>query len=674
MANITKVHYYDETRETRVKCDASHDGLGATLEQQNDEGLWVPISFASRYLNAQEKKYSTNELELMAVVRAVDRYKHYLLGKPFTIATDHKALTTALDGKKSNKTYQSRLTRWVDRLLPYRFKIVHIPGRDMGIVDYLSRDPFNDPWPESELDEKFVVATINSFHEAFDCWNSRLTETGSLNRNENVLECSRRNAKKQSSSNGCYSNQNGQKRTKLDRNERKQFSRRQKQLNTKVQHKQINFLSNQPNKQSVLNNCKIVKQPVPENRKKTDSRIEMSGNRSYDWWSASPQEWRNEEPEESLMDPKWNRSLSNTNELSEEEEITETVQRTRKRIRGGRKNRDSSDSETRHASRVKWQLEPDQQREADQRLLSFWQLIGGEDNIRENRELLAHTQEIRDSSEHESSSALTKPIASAERKLSEVQVIEMDLTTTEEAESEEEVCSIEPPKGLGKRKLQKHQQVETLDNLAKLFDKSLLAELTTEDTWMDRLRRVIERGDKQGFELMGPYTKPLWSQMAVQDDCILVNNRLAVPVQLRQAVLKRIHRGQHPGQEAMLGAAQYLWWPHMNKDIVNLAEECRSCTRYGKIVKYLISKNASKPLPLLTQPGQEVQLDYAGPIENQKGKKIYLLVAIDRFSKFPSVKVTKSTSGKCTVYHISTRMEFLNQFVRTNFQVLRGKR
>ena len=200
---------------------------------------------------------------------------------------------------------------------------------------------------------------------------------------------------------------------------------------------------------------------------------------------------------------------------------------------------------------------------------------------------MAHTQEIRDNLEHESSSTSPKPSASTERKLSEVNVIEVDLTTTEEAESEEEVCSIQPPKGLGKTGLQKQQQVETLDNLAKLFDKNLLAELTTEDTWMDRLRRVVERGDKQGFELMGPYTNPLWSQMAVQDDCILVNNRLAVPVQLRQAVLKRIYRG-HPGQEAMLGAAQYLWWPHMNKDIVNLAEECRSCTRYGKNVKYLI--------------------------------------------------------------------------------------
>ena len=157
---------------------------------------------------------------------------------------------------------------------------------------------------------------------------------------------------------------------------------------------------------------------------------------------------------------------------------------------------------------------------------------------------------------------------------------------------------------------------------------------------------------------MGPYTNPLWSQMAVQDDCILMNNRLAVPLQLRQAVLKRIHRG-HPGQEAIIGVSQYLWWPHMHKDIVNLAEDCRSCTRYGKNVKYLIPKNASKPLLLLTQTGQEVQLDYAGPLKNHRGKKIYLLVAIDRFWEILSIKVTKSTSGKCTV-------KFLRSYIDTH--------
>ena len=102
---------------------ASHSGLGATLEQKAEEGDWMPIAFASRYLNTQEKKYSTNELEFLAVVWAVDRFKHYLLGRKFSIATDHKALTSALGENRSNKTYQPRLIRWVDRLLPNQFNI-----------------------------------------------------------------------------------------------------------------------------------------------------------------------------------------------------------------------------------------------------------------------------------------------------------------------------------------------------------------------------------------------------------------------------------------------------------------------------------------------------------------------------------------------------------------------
>ena len=50
----------------------------------------------------------------------------------------------------------------------------------MGIVDYLLRDPYSAPWPESELDEKFVVSIFNSFHKALDCMNSRLENICSL--------------------------------------------------------------------------------------------------------------------------------------------------------------------------------------------------------------------------------------------------------------------------------------------------------------------------------------------------------------------------------------------------------------------------------------------------------------------------------------------------------------
>ena len=240
VANKTKIHYYDTKLATRVKCNASHSGLGASLEQQKAEGEWVPIAFASRYLNIQEKKYSTNELELLAVVWSVDRFKHYLLGKELVIATDHKALVSALDENRPNKTYQSRLTRWVDRLLPYQFKVVHIPGKDRGIVDYLSRDPKGEPWQESVLDEKFVVTSIESFHKALDCLHSRCSDHDGLDRNKNVLEFSgidQNVSNQNTSSNSCYGNQNGQKWTKHDRNKSKTSSRlfkRERGENSKI--------------------------------------------------------------------------------------------------------------------------------------------------------------------------------------------------------------------------------------------------------------------------------------------------------------------------------------------------------------------------------------------------------------------------------------------------------
>ena len=55
----------------------------------------------------------------------------------------------------------------------------------MGIVDYLSREPNGDPWPESELDEKFVATSIECFHKALDCLYTRPSgDTATLNRNE----------------------------------------------------------------------------------------------------------------------------------------------------------------------------------------------------------------------------------------------------------------------------------------------------------------------------------------------------------------------------------------------------------------------------------------------------------------------------------------------------------
>ena len=167
VAEITDLILYDPAKKTRVKCDASHSGLGTCLEQETDAGLWVPLSFASRFLNSAELKYNTNELELLAVVWAYKHFRTYLLGNKFEILTDHKAIISALKEHRGNRPYQSRLTRWADRLLPFDYDIRHVPGATLGMVDYLSRNPtFDAPPPSSVYDELFVIKAIENFTQA----------------------------------------------------------------------------------------------------------------------------------------------------------------------------------------------------------------------------------------------------------------------------------------------------------------------------------------------------------------------------------------------------------------------------------------------------------------------------------------------------------------------------
>ncbi len=118
----------------------------------------MPIAYASRFLNAAEERYSTNELELLAVVWSIEPFRNYVLGYLFLLRTDHRELLSALENSRGNKTAFSRLSRWVDRLLPYSFEVQHIAGRTMRWADYLSRPHSGAAPPISHYDKSFTVA------------------------------------------------------------------------------------------------------------------------------------------------------------------------------------------------------------------------------------------------------------------------------------------------------------------------------------------------------------------------------------------------------------------------------------------------------------------------------------------------------------------------------------
>lgn len=126
---------YNSKRETELHTDASSHGFGAVLLQKQDDNKWHPVSYYSRRTTPAESKYHSFELETLAVIYALRRFRVYVEGLPIRIYTDCHSLTQTL----SRKSLNPRIARWALELENYEYSIVHRKGARMGHVDALSR-------------------------------------------------------------------------------------------------------------------------------------------------------------------------------------------------------------------------------------------------------------------------------------------------------------------------------------------------------------------------------------------------------------------------------------------------------------------------------------------------------------------------------------------------------
>lgn len=130
--------YYDLKKTCVIQTDASKDGLGCCL-MQNDH----PIAYASRALTQTEQRYAQIEKELLAVVFAVERFHQFVYGQKFKVLSDHKPLVSIT--KKDFSKVSVRLQRMLLRLLKYDMEIEYLPGKEMHVADALSRNYIQDP-------------------------------------------------------------------------------------------------------------------------------------------------------------------------------------------------------------------------------------------------------------------------------------------------------------------------------------------------------------------------------------------------------------------------------------------------------------------------------------------------------------------------------------------------
>ena len=93
------------------------------------------------------------------------------------------------------------------------------------------------------------------------------------------------------------------------------------------------------------------------------------------------------------------------------------------------------------------------------------------------------------------------------------------------------------------------------------------------------------------------------------DGLLYMDGKLVIPFTLRNAVLKTLHES-HPGQFGMKYLAQFIWWPHINRQIYFHGINCSQCTQTGKNIKSIIHTTQISELPALSEPNEELDVNF----------------------------------------------------------------
>jgi hypothetical protein len=114
--------------------------VGAVLYQEED-GIRQPIAYASRALSMQERNYCTYELECLAVLFGVGKFRPYLEHAELPLETENQALSWLL----AHPRQLGEISRWIIQISFLKFRVHHNEGSKNVVADALPR-MFDSEW------------------------------------------------------------------------------------------------------------------------------------------------------------------------------------------------------------------------------------------------------------------------------------------------------------------------------------------------------------------------------------------------------------------------------------------------------------------------------------------------------------------------------------------------
>ena len=147
--------YFDKYKGTILQTDASKEGFGAVILQDNN-----PVYYASRTLTSAEKNYQNLKRECMATVWGMEKFHYFLYGKHFILQTDQKPLVSIF--RKHMIDVSPRIQRIAIRAWQYQFEPQYISGKMNVIADALSRVTPLD-FEDHDVDKEVLAVNVLTY-------------------------------------------------------------------------------------------------------------------------------------------------------------------------------------------------------------------------------------------------------------------------------------------------------------------------------------------------------------------------------------------------------------------------------------------------------------------------------------------------------------------------------
>ena len=180
--------------------------------------------------------------------------------------------------------------------------------------------------------------------------------------------------------------------------------------------------------------------------------------------------------------------------------------------------------------------------------------------------------------------------------------------------------------------------------------------LMTETTNDPNLLKTLVCLERQQHEMIPDEYQTHRRKLSSRSRLVFMEDRNVVPKNLRTLVISLLHEG-HPAINKMTLTARLFWWPKMADAIQKNSETCIPRKMSGKSIKPNIP-STEKNLPPVNNPNEEIQLDFIGPITDNQSR-FFILLSIDRYSKWPAASCCKHTDGE-------TAVKFFEQFIQLN--------